>query len=255
MPGYANPQNLNRFSYVLNNPLRYTDPTGHRACGDEEAVSCETGLLNNPTNNTNIGCGNPGQQSCLGNSPNQDNDNGPVIGPLPPIVADECWGGAQMCDNLAEIETLLNWATHIDYFDQLYLILMNYGRPAYKHLKGITPGGPFEGMIGGSLQFVHDLRNPNLHGGQRIGRSILVGLEDWVTDGLSNNVGFPAGAAVGGFVGGVATSETGPGAVAGATSGATIGGAAGMIAVNEGMNWTWDQVNPWIFNTLNLGIP
>ena len=29
VPNYANPQNLNRFSYVRNNPLRYTDPTGH----------------------------------------------------------------------------------------------------------------------------------------------------------------------------------------------------------------------------------
>jgi RHS repeat-associated protein len=29
VPGYDNPQNLNRYSYVLNNPLRYTDPTGH----------------------------------------------------------------------------------------------------------------------------------------------------------------------------------------------------------------------------------
>jgi len=27
--GPANPQALNRYSYVLNNPLRYTDPTGH----------------------------------------------------------------------------------------------------------------------------------------------------------------------------------------------------------------------------------
>jgi len=26
------PQALNRYSYVLNNPLTYTDPTGHRAC-------------------------------------------------------------------------------------------------------------------------------------------------------------------------------------------------------------------------------
>ncbi len=25
VPGYGNPQSLNRFSYVLNNPLRYTD--------------------------------------------------------------------------------------------------------------------------------------------------------------------------------------------------------------------------------------
>jgi hypothetical protein len=28
MPDPANPQSLNRYSYVLNNPLRYTDPTG-----------------------------------------------------------------------------------------------------------------------------------------------------------------------------------------------------------------------------------
>jgi RHS repeat-associated protein/uncharacterized repeat protein (TIGR01451 family) len=40
VPGYANPQNLNRFSYVDNNPLRYTDPTGHRACGDGEEFDC-----------------------------------------------------------------------------------------------------------------------------------------------------------------------------------------------------------------------
>ncbi len=32
VPGYANPQNLNRFAYGLNNPSRYTDPTGHRIC-------------------------------------------------------------------------------------------------------------------------------------------------------------------------------------------------------------------------------
>ncbi len=32
MSGFANPQNLNRFSYAANNPLRYTDPTGHMIC-------------------------------------------------------------------------------------------------------------------------------------------------------------------------------------------------------------------------------
>jgi RHS repeat-associated protein len=35
VPGYANPQNLNRYSYVVNNPLRYIDPSGHRYIEDE----------------------------------------------------------------------------------------------------------------------------------------------------------------------------------------------------------------------------
>jgi hypothetical protein len=35
IPSYANPQDLNRYSYVNNNPLRYTDPTGHRRVGDD----------------------------------------------------------------------------------------------------------------------------------------------------------------------------------------------------------------------------
>ncbi len=30
VPGSTNPQNLNRYGYVLNNPLRYIDPAGHR---------------------------------------------------------------------------------------------------------------------------------------------------------------------------------------------------------------------------------
>ena len=43
VPGYTNPQSLNRYSYVTNNPLRYTDPTGHKACDESDGLgNCMT---------------------------------------------------------------------------------------------------------------------------------------------------------------------------------------------------------------------
>jgi len=41
VPEPANPQSLNRYSYTLGNPLRYTDPSGHR---------CEEPELGDPPN-------------------------------------------------------------------------------------------------------------------------------------------------------------------------------------------------------------
>ncbi len=38
VPGAGDPQSLNRYSYVANNPLRYTDPTGH--CIADEPHNC-----------------------------------------------------------------------------------------------------------------------------------------------------------------------------------------------------------------------
>jgi RHS repeat-associated protein len=38
VPGYANPQSLNRFGYVTNNPLRYIDPNDHRQCEDYQGA-------------------------------------------------------------------------------------------------------------------------------------------------------------------------------------------------------------------------
>jgi RHS repeat-associated protein len=39
VPNPYNPQHLNRFSYVTNNPLKYIDPSGHRPCEDYQG-SC-----------------------------------------------------------------------------------------------------------------------------------------------------------------------------------------------------------------------
>jgi RHS repeat-associated protein len=44
VPNPANPQDLNRFSYVRNNPLRYTDPGGHMCSDpDDPDGGCESG--------------------------------------------------------------------------------------------------------------------------------------------------------------------------------------------------------------------
>jgi RHS repeat-associated protein len=45
VPDYTNPQSLNRYSYVLNNPLRYTDPTGHGE-NDDLGPGTTTGWTN-----------------------------------------------------------------------------------------------------------------------------------------------------------------------------------------------------------------
>jgi hypothetical protein len=40
VPDPTNPQALNRYSYCLNNPLKYTDPTGNIvSCGDDAALN------------------------------------------------------------------------------------------------------------------------------------------------------------------------------------------------------------------------
>ena len=43
VPDGKNPQNLNRFAYTLNNPLRYIDPTGHKVC--DERKGCDVPSL------------------------------------------------------------------------------------------------------------------------------------------------------------------------------------------------------------------
>ena len=41
IPGMANPQSWNRYSYVTNNPINYNDPTGHMMANDDGGgVSC-----------------------------------------------------------------------------------------------------------------------------------------------------------------------------------------------------------------------
>jgi len=66
VPGYANPQSLNRFSYVYNAPLNYVDPTGHDAdyfCSgsDDYSSSCTGYVEDQATLGSSLGGGNDGE--------------------------------------------------------------------------------------------------------------------------------------------------------------------------------------------------
>ncbi len=79
VPGMDNPQRWDRFGYVLNNPLRYTDPSGHSPAGPcPPGDNCDTDQGNGQEDNTEPdsgtddgGCG--GQGCDLGG--NNDDDN------------------------------------------------------------------------------------------------------------------------------------------------------------------------------------
>jgi RHS repeat-associated protein len=57
-------QAYDRYGYVNNNPVNFNDPTGHRACGDDEVIGCN-GLFNHPST-TKRGCA---QGTCQGQTP------------------------------------------------------------------------------------------------------------------------------------------------------------------------------------------
>ena len=56
VPDPTNPQDLNRYSCGRNNPLRYTDPTGHNSVCDQPGGSpvCDDYYLSNPSTDVEV---------------------------------------------------------------------------------------------------------------------------------------------------------------------------------------------------------
>ncbi len=195
IPDPSNPQAWNRYSYVGNNPVNFNDPSGHYACGDGEEVQCD---------------GTKGDRGIIGaakirpddaydhHSDDVPDDDG--LKTRPCSTAQNCWTKASPVTNDPSSDILF-WLESYDWLgllDDAATWVDNYGRPIYKHGKGVVPGGFFiEAGLGALTTFIGDLNNPDLTLGQRVGRAFVTGIEDGVTEVVST--------VVGGFAGGLAS--------------------------------------------------
>jgi hypothetical protein len=214
IPNPADPQSWNRYSYGLNNPVRYTDPTGHSPidgpCG-YQGQDCSSPLPPPP----------PPWLSSGGDDgvPNSDELNDELS------ASDDLQYNPTKPNLPKKTEPFLEFKFWINSYDWLNLLeksalyMDNYGISAYRHAKGVIPAGfSIEFGLGVLTTAISDLNNPNFTIGQKAFRAGLVGLEYGMIDIVATRGAiFVAGTA------GVGSSVTGPGAaiVAGATFFAT----------------------------------
>ena len=237
MPGYSNPQNLNRYSYVTNNPLRYTDPTGHmqvadgpQSSGCSNPIYCQNGKPKPPTVYRKPK--NKGGNSGIG--------DGPTIGPSQ--VIDPTSNISPTISPLDEIFQIINYGTET--MDVLDLVedAIQWGRPVYRQIKYAAPLGGLEYGVDAALQ-LHDDRNLSLFPNERLGRAVVRGFESYIADGASTLVG---GAAAIGIQAGFPEA---PGVAAG------LGYAAGSYSTSAILDNAFMQNNPTIFSWFGLGGP
>ena len=228
MPGYANPQNLNRYSYVTNNPLRYTDPTGHMRVQegpqqDRFKPRVAEVYRPRPRRSGNSGIG-----------------DGPTIGPSQ--VIDPASNISPTLSPFDEIVQIINYGTET--MDVLDLVedALQWGRPAYRQIKYAIPLGGIEYGIDAGLQ-LYDDRDLSLFPNERLGRAVVRGFESYITDGASTLVG---GAAAIGIQAGFPEA---PGVAAG------LGYAVGSYSTSAILDNAFTQNNSTIFSWFGLGGP
>jgi len=201
----ANPQSWNRYAYVLNNPVRYSDPSGHKACErQDEYWNCvpETPVPLPPqgggTSNPPVPRGVPTPPGIgLHRTPTPTSQPALPILPQPalPSVVPSHEGYSD-----PDLDALLWFWDNVasPFFDsaEMYDIYRLSGKGGYKAVTYSLPTGPIEAGIAAFRQGYRDSWTQNLTPAQRVLRMGIVAGETYLTD-VASTLSGDFGAVVG----------------------------------------------------------
>jgi hypothetical protein len=220
-----------RYAYVNNNPIGFNDPSGHvRVCSGDGGYdpSCAGGGEKHNNQSTIPTSTTPSLDNATSGRDSRRDRN----------IHDRTCQIPYRCGTV-EYTTdgeVIAWTFEKIYDGaSIYLDYISRAYPMYRNLKGIIPNPGVEALIGAAFQLIRD-KDRNYTSGQRMARAGIVGLENLLTDVLSDFAGLTA-----------ATVAIGGGPLA---AGAYV---VGSTAMNAALEVGWDKINEEMFPEIGLG--
>jgi len=205
IPGAGNPQNLNRYAYVRNNPLRYADPTGHWI---DEGGGFATNKKKNGRlkivsgrrvgNSDGDGVFAPPSPTGGGSSGNDRDDRYGDIDPVipttsPPIITPASspeFFYTTPEDPVKSFDDIVDQIKVLEYFWDVAKKMAEYDvfiKKGFLWGKAVNPMPWLDAVLGGVGQAISDFDKPYLTGEQRFNRSLIVAGESAVTGIISDS--------------------------------------------------------------------